>query len=121
MHTILVVDDERQICDIIRIFLTSSGFKVVTANSAEEALSVLQKEKIDMMIMDKRMPGIGGIGLLREFKKRGYDLPVLILSGSYATPEANKEIMELGFNEVLYKPVDLNDILKEIKKRLKAE
>jgi DNA-binding NtrC family response regulator len=115
-HKILVVDDEPEICKIIKTFLTKKGFEVLTADSGEKALAVLGKEKADLVILDKKMPGIGGQGALDGFKKMRLAVPVVILTGSIDLSEA--KAIEMGCAAILNKPIDLNVLLETVNKVL---
>ncbi|MFH1652831.1 MAG: response regulator [Pseudomonadota bacterium] len=122
MKKILVVDDEELICNVLKKFLTLKGFEVFTALRGEEGLLLLEKEKPDLLIQDKRMQGIGGLGVLRELRKRKNDIPVVILTGSQDVDEITiGEIRQLGYDDFLFKPVDLDELLERINRRLKNE
>jgi DNA-binding response OmpR family regulator len=77
--TVLVVDDEPEIAELMRDFLEADGFAVVTAGDATEARSVLNRTPVDVALLDVMMPGRSGFDLLREIRDAG-DLPVLLLS-----------------------------------------
>ncbi|MDP9365249.1 MAG: response regulator [Chloroflexota bacterium] len=77
--TVLVVDDEPEIAELMRDFLEADGFTVVTAGDAIEARSVLDRTPVDVALLDVMMPGRSGFDLLREIREAG-DLPVLLLS-----------------------------------------
>lgn len=113
---ILVVDDEVEICKILDKFLTKKGFHVLTVTSGEEALASFKKERPDLVILDKKMPGIGGQAVLNEFKKQAPSVPVIILTGSI--DETSDKAAELGCDAVLNKPVDLNVVLETINSAL---
>lgn len=115
---ILVVDDEIEICRIIKTFLTKKGFEVLTADSGEKALAVLGKEKADLVILDKKMPGIGGHGFMDEFKRKGLKIPVIILTGSIDMTEDKTGAMECAV--VLNKPIDLNVLHETIQEVLRG-
>ncbi len=77
---------------------------------------MLQKEKADPVILDKKMPGIGGQGALNGFKKMGLAVPVIILTGSIDLSEDNAT--EMGCAAILNKPIDLNVLLETINRVL---
>ncbi|MBU1726870.1 MAG: response regulator [Candidatus Omnitrophica bacterium] len=118
MRRILAVDDEIELGKIFEKFLTMKGFQVTGARSAEEALAVLDKENPDLIILDKKMPGMGGIGLLRELKNKESKIPVIIMTGSQELSGSLDEIKEMGYDDILIKPVDLNLLLEAVNKRL---
>ena len=67
--TILVVDDEKAILNMFTLAFSKKGYRVQTANSAEEALEILKTEKINVMFLDLNLPGMNGIELCRAIKK----------------------------------------------------
>ena len=122
MYRILISDDEQEICKLIKTFLERKGFEVIVTDSAEEGLYLLSKEKSDLLIQDKKMPGIGGFGVLRELRARNDNIPVIILTGHLDKIDAaTEEVIKLGYVDLLLKPVDLNLLLNKINKRLKIE
>lgn len=115
---ILVVDDEAEICKILDKFLAKKGFQVMTAASGEEALASFSKERPDLVILDKKMPGIGGQAVLKEFKRQASGVPVIMLTGSING--ADDKDVEPGCDAVLNKPVDLNVLLETVNRVLHA-
>jgi CheY-like chemotaxis protein len=87
---ILVVDDEVGMVTLLRNYLTREGYAVTTAPSAEVALQALQEHDIDVVLTDLRMPGMGGMELVRE--KPGHDIRYLgaELTGSYPVGTSSK-------------------------------
>ena len=121
MSKILICDDDVDICKVVEKFLVNKGFQVSFVNSAEEGLFMLSKEKFDLLIQDKKMPGIGGFGVLREMRARNDNTPVIIMTGYLDKLDAEtQEIIELGFVDLLLKPVDLDMLVKKISSRLKG-
>ena len=118
MYKVLAIDDEMEICKVIEAFLTKKGFCVLTAYSGEESLKIIEKEKPDLVVLDKRMPGIGGVAVLRELVKRKDSTPVIVLSGSEELSEHAEELKDLGYDDILIKPIDLKILLERINKRL---
>lgn len=119
MKKILTVDDEVEITKIIHLFLTKKGFEVTMAYSGEQALSLFENNNFDLMILDKRMPGIGGLGVAQTLKKKWPDFPIIVLSGSQdANDEATNKMVSLGYKDILLKPVDLNVLLAKVNEKL---
>lgn len=80
--TILVVDDEENVRFLIQKELEDEGYNIMTADSGERALEMLDNELPDLITLDMRMdPGIGGIEALRKIKEKNKDIPVVICSG----------------------------------------
>ncbi|MFC1592585.1 response regulator [Candidatus Omnitrophota bacterium] len=121
MHKILVIDDEPELVEILRKLLTKNNFEVLTALSSEQALEILESDiKIDLMVLDIRMPRITGIGILERMKKMNRNIPILILTGSLDGQIYNSDLVNLGYSleDICYKPVDLFLVLGLIKKKL---
>ena len=121
MPRILAVDDEKAIADIIEQFLVKNGFDVVSLSDAEEALKMIRgAEKFDLIVLDIKMPKITGVEILKDMTERNDTTPVIILSGSIGIQENVDVLRELGYDEeeILYKPIDLFELLNKIKKEL---
>jgi DNA-binding response OmpR family regulator len=118
MHKILIVDDEKEICRVLSEFFTLKGFETFTANSGEEALDKINKYPIDIMVLDIRMPGIDGVGVLKELRKNDNKLPVIILTGSQILSAHEAEIKTMKYNDLLIKPVSFTKLLEKVNKLL---
>lgn len=124
MHRILVADDEPEIVKILEEFLAKMGFEAVTALGGERAIEILKSEvKIDLMVLDMKMPQVKGTDVLREMKKINKEIPVIILTGSIDVKKYIDGLRELGYteNDICYKPVDLYVLLGMVKKKLGLE
>src|SRR3954453_2529778 len=84
MATILVVDDERQICIMVARILEREGFSVLTATSGPEALQIARcyPGGLDLLLSDVEMPGIDGASLVQQLRAESPDLPVILMSGT---------------------------------------
>jgi len=105
--TVLVVDDE----EIIRDFFTRSlkGYRVLTAQSGEEALQIIRQDRPDLVLLDIKMPGIDGIETLRQIKQVDPGIVVIMLS-AYETLQTNLEAARLGAYSSMAKPFDLSEM-----------
>ena len=115
-HQILIVDDEIDIREILRFALETPGRLVFEAGNGEEALSVVEKEKIDLILTDLAMPKMNGFELLRKLKMIGKSLPIIVLTGHADSMVAN-QIRPYGVVHFLTKPWDsdhLDKIVQEI-------
>ncbi|MGH9462116.1 MAG: response regulator, partial [Vicinamibacteria bacterium] len=81
--TVLVVDDEEVMRDILGSLLTKEGYRVKLAATGEEGLEVGRAEPVDVAIVDVMLPGLGGLDLIDALRRRGRTLPVLILSARH--------------------------------------
>ena len=106
MLSVLTIDDEVEICDMISEFLTSKGFKVRTSQSGEEGIKLISSEKPDIVLLDLMMPGMSGESVLRHIKEHYHDLPVIIVSG-VNTPNKIIELLEEGASDFINKPINL--------------
>lgn len=106
---VLIVDDEKDFVEMFSLRLKAQGEKVSTAYSGKEALDVLEKTAIDVVILDIRMPVMDGIDTLRQIKALHPIVEVILLTGHGST-ETAVEGMKLGAFDYLMKPADFNDI-----------
>ncbi len=110
---ILIVDDEAKIVAIFKRFLEIKGFSVITASNAMAAMYVMvKKTPLDLIILDSKMPGMGGDDLVREMRKHGQTVPVILITGSIRSSQAEKA--EGMFAHVLFKPVRLEELLAAV-------
>src|SRR5690349_8066156 len=93
--TILVVDDEKNIRRTLRMVLETEGYAVAEAESAEDALKLLEVEPVDVGVFDVRLPGLDGLTLLSKARELWRDLPVIVISGHADTPDV-VEAMKRG-------------------------
>ncbi|MEM7816622.1 MAG: response regulator, partial [Candidatus Aenigmatarchaeota archaeon] len=122
MYKILVVDDEKRIVDIIEKFLSLQGFSVIRAVGGEEALKILDTDtKIDLMILDMKMPKVNGMEVIKKTNALGKNFPILLLTGSIDAEKYLVDLKKFGFDttNILHKPIDLPELLKRIKEKLK--
>jgi signal transduction histidine kinase/CheY-like chemotaxis protein len=112
--TILAVDDEQDIANVLRLYLQQRGAKVITAVSAIEALEALEKLKPDVIISDIGMPGTDGYQLIRAIRsrnvERGGTIPAIALT-AFARSEDRKKALLAGFQNHLSKPVNHEELL----------
>ena len=110
---ILVVDDEEHIREILKETLEAERMLVTTASNGDEALSILDKDNFDLMLLDIRMPRRSGLSLLNAIHARKQNLPVIIIS-AMATHEEMQEATELGAAKCIRKPFHIKSLLKDI-------
>lgn len=121
MPKILVLDDELEISKILEKFLRNNGFEVIATNEASKALEIVNsQQKLDLMILDIKMPKMNGIEFLQELDKNKIQIPAVILSGSMGGQENIDALKQLGYDEeeILYKPIDLTELLVKVKQKL---
>jgi len=112
--TILVVDDETGPRESLRMILKPL-YDVHTAADGQEALQFIGNENVDLVTLDLRMPGLSGIEVLREIKKRKDDVEVIIVTG-YGTLANAQEAIRYGAVDFISKPFNVADIIAIISK-----
>ncbi|MDP8261937.1 MAG: response regulator [Candidatus Ancaeobacter aquaticus] len=115
---ILVVDDEKEIRDILETFLEKHGYTVTATENGAQAVDIMESTKVDCMILDMRMPETSGQSVLKKMAQKGIAVPVIILTGSQDVSGNFLEIQEMGYEDILFKPIDLNVILELIQKKI---
>ncbi len=109
MIKILVVDDEREICDSIKKPFEYLGFTVFAATTAKKARSVMQKKRPKIVFLDVLMPDVDGLDLLKEFKAIDPNVIVIMVTAKGDLKTQNKAI-ELGADEFMRKPFGIDDL-----------
>ena len=111
--TILIVDDESEVCLSLAEVLQSKGYQTLHEDNPLKVLALLGQESVDLILMDVRMPVLGGIDLLKIIRKTHPLLPVIMISG-YASVESAVRAMKYGALNFFAKPVQLSELLQEI-------
>ncbi len=106
---ILLVDDEANMLRVMEAMLRREGFSTISAEDGRSALNVLQNQQIRIIVTDLKMPGIGGMTLLRECNTRYPDIPVIVVT-AHGTIETAVEAMKIGAFDYITKPFDLSEI-----------
>src|SRR5262245_58384712 len=107
--TILIVDDEENVREILMRKLASEGHQCLAAHDGEEALSVLEHNECDLIITDLKMPGMGGMALLGKAKELYPTTEIIVMTG-YGTIESAVEAMRKGAYDYLLKPIRTSEI-----------
>src|SRR5471030_3381592 len=115
---ILVVDDERSMRELLAIVLRRDGYEVLLAENGKSAIATLEREPIDILISDIKMPDLSGVDVLRAAKRIDQDILGIMIT-AFASTETAVEAMRLGACDYLSKPFDI-DLLK-MKVREKIE
>ncbi|MFQ5329671.1 MAG: sigma-54-dependent transcriptional regulator, partial [Thermodesulfobacteriota bacterium] len=114
---ILIVDDEQSMCDFFGIMLKREGYRVTTVSSGEQAIEYLRKNSCSLVITDIKMPGIGGIDLLKQVKELSPETIVIMIT-AYASVDTAIEAMKLGAYDYFTKPFKVDEIKHHIRKAL---
>ena len=114
---ILVVDDDANICELLRLYLTKEGYQVTVANDGEEGLEKFNAVKPDMVLLDVMMPRMDGLEVCRRIRKAG-NTPVMMLTAKGET--FDKVLgLELGADDYVVKPFESKEVLARIKAELR--
>ena len=116
-HSILVIDDEKDILLVLSNFLGDEGFKVYTSESGKDGLQTIQNEDAGMVLLDISMPEMNGIEVLSEIRKIKPELPIIMIT-AYRDAEKVVEAFRLGAFDCIFKPFDLKSLRKSIMAKL---
>jgi two-component system response regulator HydG len=119
MQTILIIDDDRDICLLLKRFLTRHNYEVIEAYSGKKALELLEETEPALVMCDFRLEDMEGNTLLGKIKEKYLHLPVIIMTG-YSDIKIAVEVMKMGAFDYITKPLFPDEILVTIKKALEA-
>lgn len=108
---IMIIDDEKEICESMAAYLNENGYPTFYATNGAEGLRVIEKEGPRLLLLDIRMPNMDGTEVLRELNSRFPNLVVIIISGAQDA-EMAKKVIELGVCEYVTKPVNMDTLMK---------
>lgn len=112
--TILIVDDEPAIVQVIHERLAREGFAVVSAHNGEAALSALEHHRPDLIILDLMLPDVDGFEVLRRLRQSGYDLPVIVLTARDDDVDVIVGL-ELGADDYVVKPFNPRELAARVR------
>ena len=113
MYNVLVCDDDREIVEAIEIYLSQEGYKVLKAYDGEEALKVLDREKVDLLIIDVMMPKLDGIRATLKIREKK-NMPIIILSAK--SEDADKILgLNVGADDYMTKPFNPLELTARVK------
>ena len=116
-YTILVADDEAEIRELLRLYLEKDGYQVLEAADGKSALSLLEKEQIDMALLDIMMPGMDGYHVLKKLRESS-NMPVMILSAK--NQDTDKILgLDLGADDYLAKPFNPMEAMARINSNIR--
>jgi len=109
-ETILVVDDEESICLSLKGILSDEGYEVLTAQTGEECLDIIEEELPSLVLLDIWLPGIDGVETLKRIKSKYPQIQVIMISG-HGTVESAVVTTKLGAFDFIEKPLSLDKIV----------
>lgn len=102
MDNVLIIEDEKELAELIQLYLTNAGIKTSWADSAEEGLAIIAEKSFDLIVLDINLPGMDGFEFLKQFRKE-FKTPVIIVSAR----EADEDVilgLGIGADEFVIKP-----------------
>lgn len=116
MKSILIVEDDVEIHNLIKEILENEKYKVVHAYSGTEALMILEKEKIDLILLDLMLPGLNGDEIVKIVK----DIPIIVISAKISIEDKVNTLLN-GANDYITKPFESSELLARIKVQLRTK
>lgn len=108
---LLVVDDEPKVTEILSQFFLDRGYRVLQAASGDEAVAALEREAVDLMVLDLNMPGMPGEDVLQQVKEKHPKIQVVVVTGF---PDREPKVRALGCDGFLAKPLAMDKLVKTI-------
>ena len=118
MKKIMVVDNEPDIVDLTRTVLELGGYNVLTANSGEECLRTLEKESVDLVLLDIMMPGMSGWDVYNRINKKSSSIKVAFMSVLEISDKRKQVLLDEGLADYIMKPFDKETLLNRVDKIL---
>lgn len=115
-NSILIVDDELSVRESLKMIL-KPDYQVHTAADGIEALQSIQKNKIDLVALDLRMPSLSGIDVLQQIKESDPDIEVIVIT-AHGTPQNVQDASRYGAGDFITKPFNVPDLIESINKSL---
>ncbi len=119
-NRIMIVDDDSAHRLSLKANLEEAGFETVEAGTGEEALELAESQKLDLILLDLRMPGMGGLEVLQHLFESGLPAPVIIMT-AYGSIDSAVTALKMGAEDYLTKPLDTDELLLKIEKVLKIK
>ncbi|HDL20840.1 MAG TPA: response regulator, partial [Nitrospirae bacterium] len=114
-HSILLVDDDSSVRDVLASILGEEGFKVVDTGSPEEAERLISDRRFHLVLSDIKMPRISGITLLKKIKEIDSDIPVILITG-FPELDLSIEALKEGAYDFIIKPFKVAYVIHSVKK-----
>jgi DNA-binding response OmpR family regulator len=116
---VLVIDDDVDILESMKVILEANGFETVTASTSKEGLNLFKTKKPDLILCDMMMEHIDeGVHIAKEIRNSRKDVPLFLLSSIGDATANNTNLSDIGYNGVFQKPVNPDSMIAVIKKQL---
>ena len=110
VYSVLIVDDERDAVDALKMYLDLQGFDVRLAYSGEEGVNAAQEAQPDLVLLDLAMPGMDGWQALKRMKELAPDLRVVIVTGSVPDRNLEEQVKQEGAIGIITKPIQIDQL-----------
>ncbi len=120
---ILIVDDEKEVREVIRIHLDVNGYNILEAENGEDAINILRSEdnmvNVGLILCDIRMPKVNGIECIDFLRQEAPSIPIVVVTG-YPDTEMATQLMKKGVKDYLVKPVERQKLLETVEQLVAA-
>ncbi|NSA02386.1 DNA-binding response OmpR family regulator [Clostridium beijerinckii] len=113
MFHILIVEDDKELRELFSTVLLKNGYKTTNAKDGIEALNVLDKEYIDLIISDIMMPNMDGFELIKSIRDAQFNLPILMITAKESFQDKQRGFL-LGIDDYMVKPIDVNEMVLRV-------
>ncbi len=113
MIKLLVIDDDLPTCDFLKSFFSNRGYKVFVANDGDQAISIIKEERLDIILLDVRMPGLSGIEVLQKIKEIDKN-PKVIMMSAVDEKVVVELAMKYGAVDYITKPLSLEWLERDV-------
>jgi DNA-binding NtrC family response regulator len=120
METILIVDDDQNLCSVLREELNEVGYDAESVNNGDEVFSYLANKPVDLVLLDLKMPGKDGFDVLKELEMKEIKTKVIVLT-AYADVKSAIDSAKMGASDFISKPYDFDELLITIRKVLQKD
>ena len=118
MYTVLICDDDKDIVSALEIYLTSEGYRTVSAYNGEEAIAAVNEGNVDLILMDIMMPKLDGIRTTARLREAGGNIPIILLTAK--SEDSDKVLgLNIGADDYVTKPFNPIEVLARVKSQLR--
>ena len=118
--SILIVDDELLIRDLLYDFFNTQGWETIVADSGEKALDIMESKAVDLVLSDIRMPGIDGLELTAELRQSHPEIPIVLMTG-YPSVDTAVAALRQRVVDYVTKPFNINKLYKIVAAQLQVD
>jgi DNA-binding response OmpR family regulator len=120
MESILIVDDDFNLCTVLKEELVEVGYEADFVNNGDDAFTFIERNNVDLILLDLKMPGKDGFDVLRELNDKKIKVKVIVLT-AYADVKGAIESARMGASDFINKPYDFDELLITIRKVLQKD